>query len=173
MVVGQSSPRGFASRNRAFVWTQSGGMVDIGTLGGSSAVALGINNQGAVVGLTSDQAGSASFIWTSDTGMERLQLSEHGYVRAINDRGDLIYTGETPQGARAFVRIGPREIALPCYRGHQSEAAAINNNGDVVGHIWRGRHCHSVLWARSATRSERQSAFASSDNFSIPLCHPS
>ena len=55
----------------AFIWTAGGGMVDLGTLGGSFSWAFGINNRGQVVGnsqLPGDTL-SHAFLWTPDTGM--------------------------------------------------------------------------------------------------------
>jgi probable HAF family extracellular repeat protein len=49
-VVGFSSPQRDYGANRAFVWSASTGMLDIGTLGGAFAQAFGINDSGFVTG---------------------------------------------------------------------------------------------------------------------------
>jgi hypothetical protein len=81
--------------------------------------------------------------------MRLLALPERSSVQAIGNEGEIVYTRETPHGARACILIGDHEIALPCYRDHQSEAAAINNRGDIVGHVWKGNHGHAVKWSRT------------------------
>jgi probable HAF family extracellular repeat protein len=49
---------------RAFVWTQAGGMVDLGTLGGSESSARYINENGWVVGGSTNVAGqSHATLW--------------------------------------------------------------------------------------------------------------
>jgi probable HAF family extracellular repeat protein len=151
-VVGHTRQRELlGAQNRAFIWTASEGLTNLGTLDGSSAAPVAINNRDEVVGLARHKGCSVSFIWTRDDGMRRLlPLPEGSSVRAIGNEGQVVYTRETPQGARAHVWVGGRELALPCYRGHQSEATAINNRGDIVGHIWRENHGHAVTWSRIA-----------------------
>jgi probable HAF family extracellular repeat protein len=147
-VVGFSFPRVlFAGSNKAFVWTSSFGMEDLGSLDGSSAVAIAVNNRDEVIGLTSYQRQTVSFIWTRDGGMRALPLPEKSCVRGINDVGVIVYTRETTQGSRTFLWRNEQEISLPCYRGHQSEASDITNGGDLVGHVWRGNHGHAVKWS--------------------------
>ena len=48
-VVGISTTAGNAATH-AFSWTQAGGMVDLGTLGGSYSYAIAVNDSGQVVG---------------------------------------------------------------------------------------------------------------------------
>jgi probable HAF family extracellular repeat protein len=62
------------SVDRAFRWTESGGLQDMGTLGGSFAWANGISPNGeVVVGLSSDDTnGRVAFRWMPGTGMVSL-----------------------------------------------------------------------------------------------------
>src|SRR5882757_5569879 len=56
----------------AFIWT-SGGMQDLGTLGGKNSYAFGINASGQVVGVANRSDGVYdAFLWTSTTGMQDL-----------------------------------------------------------------------------------------------------
>ena len=49
----------------AFVWTRSGGMKDLGTLGGAESVAMGINAKGDIAGWSLDAAGNRrAVLWT-------------------------------------------------------------------------------------------------------------
>jgi probable HAF family extracellular repeat protein len=66
-VVG--SARTAAGRGRAFSWTRSGGIVDLGTLGGSWSSAASINKDGAFVGASAlaGDATSHGFLYESGT----------------------------------------------------------------------------------------------------------
>ena len=59
---------------RAFRWASSTGMVDLGTLGGGSSVAWGVNGNGSVVVGQSNTASNGwhAFRWTSKGGMTDL-----------------------------------------------------------------------------------------------------
>jgi probable HAF family extracellular repeat protein len=57
----------------AFLWTESGGMQDLGTLGGGSSLASGINSAGQVVGSANAVSGEThAFLWTAKAGMQDL-----------------------------------------------------------------------------------------------------
>lgn len=87
----------------AYIWT-NGVFRHLGTLGGSSSVAMAINDLGAVVGraATGSRRGgggqSVAFIWTEATGMRSLGLpfgSDFGWAWDINETG--IVAGVTGQ----------------------------------------------------------------------------
>jgi probable HAF family extracellular repeat protein len=95
-VVGYSSGPG---GTRAFLWTASGGLKDLGTLpGGNYSRAFGINNLGAVVGTSRSSAGTRAFLWTSIAGMRDLNgltpALELGLVlsegHCISDLGQIV-----------------------------------------------------------------------------------
>jgi probable HAF family extracellular repeat protein len=69
--AGLKTPQG---RPRAFRWTASGGMQDLGTLGGGRSEASGVSADGAVVvGWAYNAAGQErAFRWTVDGGMQDL-----------------------------------------------------------------------------------------------------
>jgi len=95
-IVGQELTA--AGQRHAFSYTQSGGMVDLGTLGGDQSMAVAINNKGWIVGtsLTNDQSGVLhGFLWTPSGGMQdfitlsNLGRSAEPYSIQVNDYGDI------------------------------------------------------------------------------------
>src|SRR5262245_34951572 len=67
-IVGQSSLAG-DSAVHAFSWTPTGGMIDLGTLGGPASGASGVNGSGQVVGVSAATSGYHPFSWTPAGGI--------------------------------------------------------------------------------------------------------
>ena len=95
LVVGTAYTAGFA-QSRPFAWTRSGGLVDLGSLGGPYGEAVAVSDTGAVVGY-SYTAGDPSyphpFMWTQVTGMIDLGTLANGYsgyATAVNDDGIVV-----------------------------------------------------------------------------------
>ena len=62
-VVGYANTVGDAEEH-AFLWTQAGGMVDLGTLGGTGSLARAVNNSGLVAGEGGDASGEThAVVW--------------------------------------------------------------------------------------------------------------
>jgi probable HAF family extracellular repeat protein len=87
----------------AFSKTQSGGMVDLGTLGGGMSTAYAINNKGWIVGTSTTNDGSGTlhgFLWTPSGGMRdftalaNIGPQKQPYSLGINDYGDIAFTNK-------------------------------------------------------------------------------
>ena len=104
-VVGDSHTTGpFNASWHAFLWTVSGGMQDLGTLGGLGggvSRANGINNNGQVVGWSSNNSsGNSAFLYTATGGMQDLNdlIDPNSGLflenaEAINDLGQIVGIG--------------------------------------------------------------------------------
>ena len=85
--VGISSTNYLNGPFRAFLWDAVSGTHDLGTLGGSGAVAYGINDASQVIGWSSDSSGVVyASLWDSASGMRNLnKLSNVGSVWVLNN----------------------------------------------------------------------------------------
>lgn len=113
---------------RAFIWDQTNGIRDLGTLGGNFAFANDINSSGQVVGYSEIAGGfERAYIWDEANGMQELPTIAGGGTRAtaINDIG-LVVGGEFGLGGFLWDAVnGIRTIPIGGYD--------INNLGQVVG----------------------------------------
>jgi len=72
-------------------------IVDLGTLGGGSSEAYGINASGQVVGYARTSTGfQHAFIWQNGSGMQDLgSLGEDSWASDINDHGQVVVFSDT------------------------------------------------------------------------------
>jgi probable HAF family extracellular repeat protein len=168
-VVGESFPAGYtqppySGMPRAFLWTQSGGMVDIGSLSGHGAAAHAINNLGAVCG-TSNSAMPGilvPFIWTSNNGMQSIgTLGGNGYynvARHINNLNQVVGGSSVATGIYSHAYLwselqGMQDLGmLPGDSG--SEAECINDSGQVVGCSDGGKPAKAFVWSSATGMAE-------------------
>jgi probable HAF family extracellular repeat protein len=148
-VVGTSSGAEFAD-SRAFLWTASAGMLDLGLPpGGEPGVevgllAAGINDQGLIAGTRFSDVSSndlAAFVWSESGGFQFLgHLPGRFYffsqANAINDRGEVVgFSGADFGDFAAFIwsqAAGIRPLGTLPDGQIVARAEAINNDGVVV-----------------------------------------
>src|SRR5215469_1716556 len=110
----------------------------IGTLGGASSVARGLNNQGEVVGYSAVAGDSEAHAFVFSHG-NLLDLGTLGgtnsTANAINNGGAVVGNSETssPGVTEAFIYRGGGLRSLGTLGGKNSYAVAINEEGLVVG----------------------------------------
>lgn len=131
--------------NRAFAWTATGGIRDLGVLPGDAyAAANAVNARGEVVGFSGTQTpqgiAAHAFIWSATAGIRAITApGSQSTALRINGRGEVVGSVSVTAGGptRPFVWSesgGLQEIELPA--GAVSGTAwAINDSGTVVGHV--------------------------------------
>jgi probable HAF family extracellular repeat protein len=127
-----------------FYWNpEDGKMTDLGGLGGTLGASVWINNRGQIAGV-SNVAGDVTthpFIWSKSKGMQDLFLhgglgGTFGHPDWLNDEGDVVgfamIAGD--QDGHAFLwRNGAMTDLGTLGADPDSEAAAINSKGQIVG----------------------------------------
>ena len=130
----------------SFTRAESYYVKDLGTLGGNSSQAYGLNNAGQVVGFsfTSNNAASHAVLY-SGTGSNNIDLGNLGgnvnsssEARNLNDFGQIVGYATAPSGyikGTFFTGTGSNNVDLGdlCNSSTASEAQAINGTGTIVG----------------------------------------
>jgi probable HAF family extracellular repeat protein len=124
----------------AFI-SSSGGITDLGTLGGNWSSAYGLNDWGQAAGTSSiNSVGTMhAFYFSNTTGM--IDLGTLGGTSSnavgINLSGEVVGSSQTTSGfSNAFVWNSGTFSDLGTLGGNQSYGEAINDSGMVVGYSW-------------------------------------
>ena len=136
------------------LWSASGVIQDLGTLGGTNSAAIDINASGQVIGSsqTTGDAATHFFLWSSGSGMQDLNTTINAAITSvveINDAGQIIGT-HTRRAARSHAFLytpgsGLRDLGT--LGGTTSAPTGLNNNGDVVGSsTLEDGATHAFLW---------------------------
>ena len=142
-VIGQGHGDAKDFLDRAFLW-ENGVVTDLGTLGGETARAADINDQGQIVGnsATADSELHA-FLWQAGV-MSDLQvpgLKSTGID--INEAGTVLGSA----GGSPFLWEGGTITFLPTLDGAAAGARQLNEAGQAVGSSRTGTgYTHAVLW---------------------------
>lgn len=115
--------------------------IDLGTLGGSSSGAYGINNSGVIVGFSASEGSNLRHATRFDPDGTRTDLGTLGgtesFAHAINDFGQAAgqswIAGNSATHATRFNTDGTLSD-LGTLGGANSAAYSINNSGDIVGY---------------------------------------
>ena len=169
--AGASLLTGGSQLSHAFLWKPeapnggTGHMFDLGTLGGASSQAFGVNALGDVVGISRTKAGiSHPFLWTPSsahgTSGKMVDLGTLGgsgaNAYAVNDSGEVVGSSYLRGNAdfHAFLygagKLFDLNRALPKHSGWVLYAAnGINDVGQIVG--WGTFHGHQRAFQLSPT----------------------
>jgi probable HAF family extracellular repeat protein len=150
--VGGSSAVADDAAIHPFIWTQEGGIVDLGALGvpENSGSADRLNNLGQAVGSSNNHL----FIWTAVDGLQDLGQPPLPYrevqATGLNESSRLVgnFGGGSSDPPLAFTWAPGSGIAtLPGLGGGSSSAQAINDRAEIAGSSWAsdGR-LYATLW---------------------------
>ncbi len=123
-------------------------MTDLGTFGGLSSAALGINDSGQITGWANTTYGSAkAFLWNGGvmTDLGAALADSNGY--AINNNGQVVGTANFAGPYSAFMWNGGTATNLGTLGGQASYASGINEFGQIVGTASTGGAQHAFLWS--------------------------
>ena len=149
-------------RTSSFIWSAASGRTTLPDLGGGDTAATVINGVGAVAGMSTTTSGARHpFLWTALGGMKDLDFgstSSFGIATAINDAGAVAGRVERLGGAvevAFYWSSSTGLLDLPTLGGDESEAAAMNEQGEVVGYsVGLDNREHGFVWTEAEGTTE-------------------
>jgi probable HAF family extracellular repeat protein len=127
-------------------------MINLGSLGGTSAMATGINISGQVVGVSTDAGGREHpFIWTISAGMQELATGSDFVPLAINDNG--VIGGYSDD----YAAVWSKTSGLSTFGTRGSAVCSINSDGYTTG--WEGHNAvpyvdTACMWTPDASTNK-------------------
>ncbi|MBP8273091.1 MAG: hypothetical protein KAY59_01595 [Acidobacteria bacterium] len=122
-----------------FIWTPTGGKVDLAVINNSNQTTpTHINANGEVIGHYRAANGAPrAFYWSASTGVRDIEFNGHARVIAmdINDSGVVVGYADTPNGMNRSFRwtVVDGAVDIGSLGGPVTMAHAINNAGQIVG----------------------------------------
>ena len=117
-----------------FLWDEEQGMIDLGTLGGTSGCAINLNNRGQVVGY-SNMAGDLThhpFLWERGKIRDLGTLGgSFGFANWISEAGEIVGLASVP-GDQAFFAFLWKEGVL-------TNLGAVDGDAWPIKLSWNGR----------------------------------
>jgi probable HAF family extracellular repeat protein len=183
-VVGFSGPALDTPRSRAFFWSKSTGMIDLGTLGGAYAQAFAINDSGFITGNSqlraTDTQAIHAFLSPSPLGAGAIGMRDLGtlggpfsYGMAINAKNHVVgYSATNKVDSRVhafwFDGTGMKDLGSLAPNSSkledQSVALGVNSADRVVGYAYLpGINPNTDPAVQPGTTSVRQVAFVWSE----------
>lgn len=157
-VVGIATNAGGASLG--YRWSETGGLVPLGMLGGLPVRPTAINRRGEVTGWARDDDPAAfprGFFWSDTGGLRDLGALGAGGAEgeAINDAGMVAGRSQAADGLQhAFVWTAAGMVDLGTNGGIYSNGELINNAGQVAGSVRADGtsdiNYHGFVWSQAA-----------------------
>jgi len=131
-----------SGRIHAFLWTQAGGMQDLGSPQGGDSVALAVNAAGEVIGYSQPPSGGTdlhAFYWSSATGAIDLGVTDgnsESFPLAINNSGEVVGVqfGTGPSAFRWTLATGMQTLANFYVPFHSPFLAQLlGDDGQIIG----------------------------------------
>ena len=148
------APLASAQNYHAFIWNSGSGMTDLGTLGGDTSYALGINDSGEVVGYSylADNVTRHAFTWTASGGMVDLGTLPGGawsQGEKINASGEISGEALDSNGKQVpvFWSASTGFVSLGENHGDsRNYGFSINDSGVITGQIYTGEVVNAIFW---------------------------